>query len=77
MKKNLDQKIRRYKAMEKHRMMVRKGQLKAAKLMLRLLRTGSVSLGLDDDSWTVEIACEELGCRLFYDSRGNRVTAYL
>ena len=47
MNKNLDQKIRRYKAMEKHRMMVRKGQLKAAKLMLRLLRTGSVSLGLD------------------------------
>ena len=44
MNKNLDQKIRRYKAMEKHRMMVRKGQLKAAKLMLRLLRTGSVNL---------------------------------
>lgn len=77
MNKNLDQKIRRYKAMEKHRMMVRKGQLKAGKLMLRLLRTGSVSLGLDDDSWTVEVACEELGCRIFYDSRGNRVTAYL
>lgn len=77
MNKNLDQKIRRYKAMEKHRMMVRKGQFKAGKLMLRLLRTGSVSLGLDDDSWTVEVACEELGCRIFYDSRGNRVTAYL
>lgn len=77
MNKNLDQKNRRYKAMEKHRMMVRKGQLKAAKLMLRLLRTGSVSLGLDDDSWTVEVACEELGCRIFYDSRGNRATAYL
>ena len=77
MSKNLEKKIRRYKAMEKHRMMVRKGQLGAAKLVLRLLRTGSVSLGLDDDSWVAEIACEELGCRLFYDSRGNRVTAYL
>lgn len=77
MSKNLEKKIRRYKAMEKHRMMVRKGQLKAGKLMLRLLRTGSVSLGLDDDSWTVEVACEELGCRIFYDSRGNRATAYL
>lgn len=73
----LEKKIRRYKAMDMHREMVRNGQLGAAKLLLRLLRNGKVCLGLDDDSWMVEKACESLGCYIYYDRRGYSATAHL
>lgn len=54
--------------------MVRKGQLGAARI---LLRNGRVCLGLDDDSWIIEKACEELGCYIYYDRRGYSATAHL
>lgn len=73
----LEKKIRRYKAMDAHREMVRSGQLGAARLLLKLLRTGKVHLGLDDDSWMVESTCEKLGCHIYYDRRGYSATAHL
>ena len=73
----LEKKIRKYKAMDMHREMVRNGQLGAARLLLRLLRNGKVHLGLDDDSWKVEKVCENLGCYIYYDRRGYSATAHL
>ena len=66
----LEKKIRRYKVMDAHREMVKSGQLKAAKILLKLLRNEEVHLGLDDDSWLVEKTCEELGCHIHYSRNG-------
>lgn len=73
----LNQKIRRYKLMDVHRELIRKGLYKRAWLVLRALTEGKVNLGLDDDSWAVESLLERLGCHIWYDSRGNRATAYV
>lgn len=73
----LKKKIRRYKAMELHQEMVRKGQLGAARILLRLLRNGMVHLGLDDDSWIVETTCEDLGCYIHYSRNGYGATVRL
>lgn len=66
----LEKKIRRYKIMDAHRKLVREGKLLEAREVLRLLRKGSIKLYLGDVDWTVESLCEELGCKIFYDSRG-------
>lgn len=66
----LAKKILRYKVMDAHRDMVKRGKLLEARELLRLLRKGRISLGLDDVSWEVERVCEELGCRINYSSRG-------
>lgn len=73
----LEKKIRRYKMMEKHQELVRSGKLGAARLVLKFLRTGRVHLGLDDDSWIVERACEEMGCYIYYDRLGYSATVHL
>lgn len=58
--------------------MVRKGQYGAAKVLMELLKKGKVTLWLDDDSFTVELICEQVGCRIWYDSRRyNRAVAHL
>lgn len=75
--KILEKKIRRYQAMNIHREMVRNGQLVAARIMLELLKNGRVHLGLDDDSYAVEIACEKLGCHIYYDRRGYSAVVHL
>lgn len=71
----LELKIRRYKVMEAHIELVRKGAYREARLVLRLLREGKVILWLDDVSWNVESLLEGLGCRIWYDRRGYKVVA--
>lgn len=66
----LERKILRYKLMDTHRSLVREGKLLEAREILRLLRKGSIKLGLGDVEWAVERICEELGCRINYSSRG-------
>lgn len=56
--------------MDAHRTLVKEGKLLEAREILRLLRKGHIKLGLDDVSWNVESLCEELGCKIFYSSRG-------
>lgn len=66
----LEKKIRRYKLMDAHRKLVKAGKLLEAREVLRLLRKGSIKLSLSDVDFAVECLCEELGCRVFYGSRG-------
>ncbi len=73
----LEKKIRRYKLMDAHRELVRKGLYRQAQLVLRLLREGKVTLWLDDDSWAVESLCEGLGCRIWYSGNGNKAVAHV
>lgn len=73
----LEKKIRRYKIMEAHMELIRKGLYRQAQLVLRALREGKVTLWLDDDSWAVESLLEGLGCRIWYDGRGYRAVAYV
>lgn len=73
----LEKKIGRYKIMEAHMGLIRKGLYRQAQLVLRALREGKVTLWLDNDSWAVESLLEELGCRIWYDSRGNRAVAHI
>ena len=66
----LDKKILRYKLMDVHRELVRRGKLLEAREILRLLRKGRIKLGLDNVSLNVESLCEELGCRISYSRSG-------
>lgn len=75
--KDLEKRIRRYKLMDIHRTMVRNGELGAAQILLRMLRNGKVTLWLDDNSYTVETVCEEVGCHIYYDRRGYKAVAHL
>ena len=74
---DLKRKMRRYKLMEKHMELVRKGQYGAARVLMKLLKDNRVTLWLDDDSWTVELICEKAGCRIWYEKNGNRAVAHL
>lgn len=74
---DLKKKMRRYNLMEKHMELVRKGQYGAARLLLNFLRVEKVYLGLDDDSWTVELICEKAGCQMWYHRKGHTSIAYL
>lgn len=74
---NLKKKMRRYKLMEEHMDLVRKGQYGAARVLMELLMYGRVTLWLDDSSWTVELICEKAGCRIWYERNGNRAVAHL
>lgn len=73
----LEKKIRRYKLMDEHRRLIRKGLYRQAQLVLRLLSDGKVTLWLDDDSYAVEVLCEGLGCRMWYDRRGYKSVAHI
>lgn len=73
----LEKKIRRYKIMDAHRAFVKAGEFRRAQLLLILLRKGSVTLWLDDDSYAVEMLLEELGCKIWYSSNGNRAVAHV
>jgi phage gp36-like protein len=73
----LEKKIRRYKLMDAHRDLTRRGKYGQAKLVLRLLKNGKVRLGLDDDSCAVEIICEGLGCRINYGRGYYSATAII
>lgn len=73
----LEKKIRRYKLMDIQREFVKKGEYEVARLLLKLLRDGKVTLWLDDTSWSVERICEELGCYIWYSSNGNKAVAHI
>lgn len=73
----LEKKIRRYKLMDAHMELVRKGKFLEARMVLTLLRKGRVKLWLDDVSWDVEALCERLGCKISYSSRGYSAEAYI
>ena len=73
----LEKEIRKHKLIKAHHTMVKSGQYVAAKYLLKLLLTGAVHLGLDDDSWIVEKTCEDIGCPLFYTRRWYSAIAYI
>ena len=62
----LENKIRRYKIMDAHRALIRKGLYRQAQLVMKSLADGKVTLWLDDDSWAVESLLEGMGCRIWY-----------
>lgn len=53
------------------------GQYGEAWLVLHLLRREKVTLLLDDASWNVQCALEDLNCHIWYSSNGNKAIAYL
>lgn len=73
----LEKKIRRYKLIDKHRELIRKGEYEQARLILALLRRGRIKLGLGDDCWAVEIFCENIGCPIYYSSNGYSITVHV
>ena len=62
----IKQNIRRYKIMEKHMELVKKGHYLAARNLLRLLRDGHVRLGLGDADFESEEFLESIGCPVHY-----------
>lgn len=73
----LEKKIRRYKIMDAHRALIRKGLYRQAQLAMRVLRDGKVTLWLGDDDWAVESLLEGLGCPIWYSGNGNRAVAHV
>lgn len=73
----LKNKIRRYKMMDAHRNLVKTGKLPEARLILRLLRNGIITLDLSDTDWNVETICEKLDCQITYSRNGYTSTVFL
>ena len=73
----LEKKIRKYRLMDAHRKLIRQGKLLEARQLLKLLRNGTISLGLRDTDWAVEKLCEDAGCHISYSGRYYTATAYL
>lgn len=74
---SLEKKIRRYKLMDIHRELIRTGKFQEARLILKLLRKGSIKLYLSDMDFSVECICEDLGCRINYGRNGYTATVIL
>ena len=71
----IKQKIRRFKVIELQMRFFRLGMYDEARLVLHLLRNGSIRLGLDDSSARVEIGLEECGLRAYY-YRNYKIARY-
>ena len=57
--------------MEFYPLFCREGRLYEARLLLRFLRNGSITLGLDDDSARIEHLLEDLGFKAYYGRNYN------
>lgn len=73
----LKDKMLRYRVMEFHKNLVRKGQYIAARRVLQLLSKGRIVLDLGDIDFFLENELEKLGCRITYTGRHYTTTAYL
>lgn len=69
--RKLKQWQRRQTVMEFYPLFCREGKLFEARLLLRLLRNGSITLGLDDESAGVEHLLENLGFKACYGRNYN------
>ena len=58
--------IRKYKIIEKHMLLVRRGKYDQAKVLLHLLRKGRVTVGISDTDCEIEFFLEEVGCYVWY-----------
>lgn len=65
------QNIVKYKLMETHKKVVRKGDLLLAREILYLLRHHKNVVGLDDVGYQLEIISEECGCNIRYGRNYN------
>ena len=70
----MKKKLRKYKLMELHEKLVKTGRFAEAKIILRLLRTGSVTLGLSDVDRSTEKLLEDSGCPVSYSYWGSGAT---
>lgn len=70
-------KLLKYRVMETHINLIRRGNYGEAKLVLRLLNNGHIRCGLDDDAFRVESMMETLGCAVRYSRNYNFSTVYL
>lgn len=69
-------KLLRYRIIEAHAQLVKAGKYQEARLILRMLNEGRISLGLNDTAWAVETLLESLGCYIYYSRTGSTATAY-
>ena len=70
-------KLLKYRVMETHVNLVRRGNYGEARLVLRLLNNGHIKCGIDDDAFRVETMMETLGCAVRYSRNYNFSTVYL
>ena len=69
-------KSKRLTIMMKHRELVRQGSMDIAHVLLRLLRSGRVSLGYGDAEFAAECILERLGCVITYSRPHFVATAH-
>ena len=67
--------VKRWKAMELYTKLVRAGQLEEARMILRLLRNGHITLWLGDIDWNVQCALESISFPVWYSRNGNKAEA--
>lgn len=73
----LKDKMLKYRVMEFHKELVKRGQYIAARRVLQLLSRGHIALDLGDVDFSLEIQFEKLGCRIAYIGRHYTAHAYL
>lgn len=74
---NLERRMIRYRLMDQHRALVRAGAYDTASCIFRLLRHGSVRLGLRDAEWEAEMILEAAGLRGHCGRGGYSTMFYL
>jgi hypothetical protein len=75
--KTNSKRIMRWKVMNLHREQVKRGEMEEAHLVLRLLRRRVVKLYLDDTSWNVQMALEDIGCKINCMRNGYTAEVYI
>ena len=68
---NLEQKIRYYTLLRKHREMVAAGNMHAAAILFRFLLNRRVSCGLSDSAWEISCLLEGMGFKPYVSRSGN------
>ncbi len=74
---NIQDRILRYRIIEKHIQLVREGDLQTAWGLLYLLRHGKINFGLFPYSAKTESILDKLGCKAYYSRNYSIATLYL
>lgn len=68
---NLEEKMRYYTLLKKHREMVAAGDMRAAAILFRFLLNRRISCGLSDSAWEISCLLECMGFKPFVSRSGN------
>lgn len=76
-RKKFKKKMLKFRLMEFHKELIKKGKYMEAKKVLILLIKEKIPLGLNDSDYYLEECFQEIGCRISYSTRYYVAYVYL